>query len=121
VNVEVRIPEGLRREEWGVDSREFKVLKVLRRVYKQSGMRRRRRRGPEGEDDEEEADDGIGVGGYVIRFADGREHTVHFPYLFESLTLLSFVFYLLYFVYIHCVPWQLRCGSGINVSFLFRI
>jgi hypothetical protein len=67
----VQVPEvPLRREEYFLDSREFKVVKVVGRVYKPSQRRRR------------VYDDngmGIGIGGYIIRYADGREFCVPLP------------------------------------------
>jgi hypothetical protein len=64
----VDIPQiSLNREDFAVNSAEFKPVKVLERVYKPT---LRRRRGID-------ASEGIGIGGYVIRFADGHEFCVY--------------------------------------------
>ena len=58
----------LDKKEYLVNSKEFKPVKVLQRVYKPTFRRRRRVY--------QEVDTRIGIGGYVIRFADGHEHCV---------------------------------------------
>jgi hypothetical protein len=64
----VDIPEiPLHREDFAVNSAEFKPVKVLQRVYKPT-LRRRRVM---------DIGEGIGIGGYVIRFADGHEYCVY--------------------------------------------
>ena len=64
------LPQSLDRQQYLVNSNEFKPVKVLHRVYKPIPRRRRTMY--------EEANPRLGVGGYVIRFADGHEHCV-FP------------------------------------------
>jgi hypothetical protein len=68
--ISVTIPsKPLKREEYIVNTAEFIPVKVLARVYKPTLRRRRRRI-------DDEVDQGIGIGGYVIRFADGHEYCV---------------------------------------------
>jgi hypothetical protein len=64
-------PQSLDRHQYLVNSREFIPVKVLQRVYKPAPRRRRRVY--------EEVDPRVGIGGYVIRFADGHEHCVLSP------------------------------------------
>jgi hypothetical protein len=69
----VEIPEvPVKKEEYILDSREFKVVKVVGRVYKPSARRRRVY---------EDNGLGIGIGGYIIRYADGHEFCVPPPVL----------------------------------------
>jgi hypothetical protein len=64
----VEIPEvPVNREEYVLDSREFKVVKIVGRVYKPSERRRRVY---------DDNGQGIGIGGYIIRYADGHEFCV---------------------------------------------
>lgn len=65
--VEVPVRQ-VRRDEYIVNSAEFKPVEILGRVYKPS-LRRRRR--VYVDDDET-----IGIGGYIIRFDDGHQFTV---------------------------------------------
>lgn len=65
VTVSVSPPE---REKYAMNSAEFIPVKVLRRVYKPTTLRRRR--------NYHDIEEGIGIGGYVIRFLDGHEHCV---------------------------------------------
>ena len=60
----------LNREEYIMNSAEFKPVQILSRVYKPTLRRRRKVY--------EEVDEGIGIGGYLIRFADGHEYCVIF-------------------------------------------
>jgi hypothetical protein len=62
----------LEKEQYLVNSKEFTPVKVLQRVYKPT---RRRRRRPTTYEEEVN----IGIGGYVVRFADGHEHCVYSP------------------------------------------
>lgn len=65
----VAIPEKQpNREEYSINTSEFRPIKVLSRVYKPTLRRRRRQFDP--------LDEGIGIGGYIVRFADGHEHCV---------------------------------------------
>jgi hypothetical protein len=67
----VEVPKvPLKREEYVLDSREFKVVKVVGRVYKPSERRRRVY---------DDNGQGIGIGGYIIRYADGHEYCVPTP------------------------------------------
>ena len=61
-------PQSLDKQQYLVNSKEFKPAKVLQRVYKPTLRRRRRIY--------EEDGTRIGIGGYIIRFADGHEHCV---------------------------------------------
>jgi hypothetical protein len=73
--ISVTIPsKPLAREEYILNTAEFIPVKVLARIYKPTLRRRRRRI-------DNEVDQGIGIGGYVIRFADGHEHSVPLPLL----------------------------------------
>jgi hypothetical protein len=66
----VTIPsKNIKREDYTLNTAEFIPVKVLGRVYKPTVRRRRRQIF-------NEVDQGIGIGGYVIRFADGHEHCV---------------------------------------------
>jgi hypothetical protein len=62
----------LRREEYILDSREFRPAEVLCRIYKPRDRRRRRFRD---EDDEKTC----GIAGYVIKFEDGHLYDVSPP------------------------------------------
>lgn len=74
----------IRREEYVVNSKEFILVKVVRRVYKVSRRGRRRYGGGEKGMQMGMEDEGIGIAGYVIRFADGHEHTVPSSFLFPQ-------------------------------------
>jgi hypothetical protein len=68
--ISVTIPfKPIPRDEYLINSKEFIPVKVLDRIYKPTVRRRRRRIYKEG-------DQGIGIGGYIILFADGHEHSV---------------------------------------------
>jgi len=60
---------GVKRELYSVNTKEFKVSRILERVYKPT-LRRRKYFDlqPEG---------GIGIGGYIIEFEDGHQTKVH--------------------------------------------
>jgi hypothetical protein len=62
-------PQSLDKQQYLVNTKEFKPAKVLQRVYKPTLRRRRRIY--------EEDGPRIGIGGYIIRFADGHEHCVY--------------------------------------------
>ena len=60
---EIQVPK----EEYLVNSNEFKIVEVVARVYKPS-LRRKRIYDDGGM--------GIGIGGYIVRYADGHEFCV---------------------------------------------
>jgi hypothetical protein len=68
-------PLTLNREEYIMNVAEFKPVKVLGRVYKPALRRRRRRRMYN------KPDEGLGIGGYIIRFGDGHEYCVPPTYM----------------------------------------
>jgi hypothetical protein len=74
----VTIPKNvlLKREEYVINTAEFKPVKILGRVYKPT-LRRRGRIN-------EEIDQGIGIGGYIVKFADGHEYSVPLFVLFGA-------------------------------------
>jgi len=64
----VSVPEiQVRKEEYLVNSNEFKIVEVVGRVYKPSSRRKRMY---------DDGGMGIGIGGYVVRYADGHEFCV---------------------------------------------
>lgn len=66
----VAVPERqVRKEEYVVNSKEFKVVEVVGRVYKPSLQRERVHHNRGG-------NAGIGIGGYIVRCADGHEFCV---------------------------------------------
>jgi len=73
--VVVPLKEGVSREAYVLDSREFMPVMVVRRIYRVSSGRGRRRGGVR-EAGLGVEDEGIGIGGYVVRFADGHECSV---------------------------------------------
>jgi hypothetical protein len=71
--VHVSIPRvSVDREKYSVNLEEFRPVKILRRVYKPTSRKRRHY--------VEILDEGIGIGGYVVRFADGHDWAV-FPFM----------------------------------------
>ena len=64
VTVSNKVP--VRRDRYVMNTAEFKPVKILGRVYKPTLRGRRRRI-------HEEIDQGIGIGGYIVRFADGHQ------------------------------------------------
>jgi hypothetical protein len=74
----VTIPKNvlLKREEYVINTAEFKPVKILGRVYKPT-LRRRGRIS-------EEIDQGIGIGGYIVKFGDGHEYSVPLFVLFGA-------------------------------------
>lgn len=75
VTVSTKVPG--RRDEYVMNPAEFKPVKILGRVYKPALRRRGRRR-------QQEIDHGIGIGGYIVQFADGHEYSVPFHSLFSA-------------------------------------
>jgi len=63
---EIQVPK----EEYVVNSNEFKVVEVVGRVYKPSVRRKRIY---------DDGGMGIGIGGYIVRYADGHEFCVPLP------------------------------------------
>lgn len=75
VTVSTKVPG--RRDEYVLNPAEFKPVKILGRVYKPALRRRGRRR-------QKEIDQGIGIGGYIVQFADGHEYSVPLSSLFSA-------------------------------------
>lgn len=66
----VEVPyKSMNKNLYRINSAEFRPVKIVKRVYKPTIQRRRRIH--------EEILEGIGIGGYVVRFGDGHEHCVY--------------------------------------------